>query len=580
MYVDRGNLAAGRPQIGDRSKGRECVRYNTVVEKARGADALARWRRDVLGPSLQKVPERQPTFTTVSGRPIDVLYARESAPSETSEPGEFPYTRGLYAEGYRRKPWTIRQFAGFGTPEETNARYRRLLAAGGTGLSVAFDLPTLMGRDPDDPLAAGEVGKCGVSVASLADMEALFDGIDLGTITTSMTINAPAAMIFAMYLVVAEQKGVPWAALSGTLQNDILKEFIAQKEFIYPPRPSMRLVTDVFGFCAAEVPRWNSISVSGYHIREAGATASQELAFTLRDGIEYVQYGVDAGLDVDEFAPRISFFFNSHSDFFEEIAKFRAARKIWAEVMRDRFKAKQERSWKLRFHTQTAGVSLTAQQPYNNVVRTALQALAAVLGGTNSLHTNSLDEALALPTAAAATLALRTQQIIAHESGVVNVVDALGGSYFLERLTLDMEREAKHYFDVIDRMGGMVEAIEQGFPQREIAEASYRFQQSVEAREKIIVGVNDFVQDAEAPIPILYIDETTADRQLARLEELRRTRDNQRVRQTLDALRETARGTGNTMYPLMDCVRAYATVGEMCDALREVWGEYEEVPLI
>ncbi len=395
-----------------------------------------------------------------------------------------------------------------------------------------------------------------------------------------MTINSPASMIFAMYLVVAEKQGADWSTLSGTIQNDILKEFIAQKEYIYPPRESMRLITDVFAFCSKEVPRWNTVSVSGYHIREAGSTSLQELAFTLRDGIEYVQYGVDAGLDVDDFAPRISFFFNSHSDFFEEIAKFRAARKIWAEVMRDRFHAKHERSWKLRFHTQTAGVSLTAQQPYNNVVRTALQALAAVLGGTNSLHTNSLDEALSLPTAEAATLALRTQQIIAHESGVTNMVDPLGGSYFVERLTMDMERGAKEYFDTIDRLGGMVEAIEEGYPQREIAEASYRFQQAVERRDKIIVGVNDFVQEDEPPIPILYIDETAAEIQMRRLDELRKSRDNDAVRRSLEALRETARGNGNTMYPLLDAVRAYATVGEMCDALRDVWGEYEEVPLI
>jgi methylmalonyl-CoA mutase N-terminal domain/subunit len=395
-----------------------------------------------------------------------------------------------------------------------------------------------------------------------------------------MTINSPASMIFAMYLVVAEKQGADWKTLSGTIQNDILKEFIAQKEYIYPPRESMRLITDVFSFCSQEVPRWNTVSVSGYHIREAGSTSLQELAFTLRDGIEYVQYGIDAGLDVDDFAPRISFFFNSHSDFFEEIAKFRAARRLWSEVMRDRFGAKDERSWKLRFHTQTAGVSLTAQQPYNNVVRTALQALAAVLGGTQSLHTNSLDEALALPTAEAATLALRTQQVIAHESGVTNVVDPLGGSYFVERLTLDMEKGARDYFETIDRMGGMVAAIEEGYPQKEVAEASYRFQQAVEMRDKVIVGVNDFVQEDEPPLPILYIDETTAERQLARLEELKRTRDNDAVRRSLDALRAAGRGSENTMYPLLDCVRAYATVGEMCDALRDVWGEYEEVPLI
>jgi methylmalonyl-CoA mutase N-terminal domain/subunit len=540
--------------------------------------------KSAVAPPVEK-SEHEKRFTTISGRSIERVYTAEHVRGldyarDVNDPGQFPYTRGIHPTGYRGKLWTMRQFAGFGTPEETNQRFKGLLKAGGSGLSVAFDLPTLMGRDPDHELSLGEVGKCGVSIVSLQDMERLFDGIALGQITTSMTINSPAPMIFAMYLAVAEQQGADWKTLSGTIQNDILKEFIAQKEYIFPPRQSMRLITDIFAFCATDVPKWNTISVSGYHIREAGSTSAQELAFTLRDGIEYVQYGIDAGLDVDAFAPQISFFFNSHSDFFEEIAKFRAARKIWAEVMRDRFKAKNERSWKLRFHTQTAGVSLTAQQPYNNVVRTALQALAAVMGGTNSLHTNSLDEALALPTAEAATLALRTQQIIAHESGVTNVVDPFGGSYFVERLTLDMEREAKQYFDIIDRMGGMVEAIEQGFPQREIAEASYRFQQAVEAREKIIVGVNDYVQEDETPIPILYIDETTADRQLARLEELRRTRDNDRVRRALETLKETARGTGNTMYPLMDCVRAYATVGEMCDALREVWGEYEEVPLI
>jgi methylmalonyl-CoA mutase, N-terminal domain len=529
--------------------------------------------------------DRTPVFTTISGRPIDRLYTPDRLPGfdyarDLGDPGELPYTRGIHPTGYRGKLWTMRQFAGFGTPEETNQRYKQLLAAGGTGLSVAFDLPTLMGRDPDHPLSLGEVGKCGVSVTTLADMERLFEGIELGGITTSMTINSPAPMIFAMYLVVAEQQGADWKLLSGTIQNDILKEFIAQKEYIFPPRPSMRLITDVFKFCAREVPRWNTISVSGYHIREAGATALQELAFTLRDGIEYVQWGIDAGLDVDEFVPRISFFFNAHSDFFEEIAKYRAARKIWARVMRERFGAKHERSWKLRFHTQTAGVSLTAQQPYNNVVRTALQALSAVLGGTNSLHTNSLDEALALPTAEAATLALRTQQIIAHESGVTNMVDPLGGSYFLERLTLDLEEGAYRYFDIIDRMGGMVAAVEQGFPQREIAESAYRFQQAVEKREKLIVGVNAFVDEDEAPVPILYIDERASEIQAVRLTEVKQRRDQQRVSRGLADLRETARGTGNTMYPLLECVRAYATVGEMCDALRDVWGEYEEVPSI
>jgi methylmalonyl-CoA mutase N-terminal domain/subunit len=547
--------------------------------------ARERWQREVLDPTLQKSPERRPSFTTISGRPIERLYTADDLAGldyarDLNDPGQFPYTRGIHPSGYRGKLWTMRQFAGFGTPEETNARYRTLLGAGGTGLSVAFDLPTLMGRDPDHELSLGEVGKCGVSIVSLADMERLFDGIDVGGITTSMTINSPAPMLFAMYLAVAEQQGADWKTLSGTIQNDILKEFIAQKEYIYPPRESMRLITDIFSFCAREVPRWNTVSVSGYHIREAGSTALQELAFTLRDGIEYVQYGIDAGLDVDDFVPRLSFFFNSHSDFFEEIAKFRAARRLWAEVMRDRFGAKDERSWKLRFHTQTAGVSLTAQQPYNNVVRTALQALAAVLGGTNSLHTNSLDEALALPTAEAATLALRTQQVIAYESGVTNVVDPLGGSYFVERLTLDMERGARDYFATIDRLGGMVEAIEEGYPQREIAEASYTFQQAVEAREKVIVGVNGFVQEDEPPMPILYIDDSTAETQLARLTELRRTRNNDAVRRSLDALQAAARGADNTMYALLDCARAYATVGEMCDALREIWGEYQEVPLI
>jgi methylmalonyl-CoA mutase N-terminal domain/subunit len=544
-----------------------------------------RWERETLEPALKKSPERAQTFTTISGRPIDRLYTAEDLDGidetrDIAQPGEYPYTRGIHPTGYRGKLWTMRQFAGFGTPEETNERYKTLLKAGGTGLSVAFDLPTLMGRDPDHELSLGEVGKCGVNVTSLADMETLFDGIALGDITTSMTINSPAAMIFAMYLVVAEKQGADWTTLSGTIQNDILKEFIAQKEYIFPPRPSMRIITDIFGFCSTQVPKWNTISVSGYHIREAGATAAQELAFTLRDGVEYVQWGVDAGLDVDEFVPRISFFFNAHSDFFEEIAKYRAARHIWARVMRDRFGAKSERSWKLRFHSQTAGVSLTAQQPYNNVVRTALQALSAVLGGTNSLHTNSLDEALALPTAEAATLALRTQQIIAHESGITTVVDPLGGSYFVEKLTKDMEDEAFRYFDQIDRMGGMVEAIERGFPQKEIAESAYRFQQAVERRDKIIVGVNDFVQEDEPPIEILYIDESAAEKQMARLERLRKTRDNDAVKRSLDRLRAAARTTDNLMPPILDAVRAYATVGEMCDALREVWGEYEETPVI
>ena len=529
--------------------------------------------------------ERAASFTTISGHPIERVYAPGDIVgidpiADIGEPGRFPYTRGIHPSGYEGKLWTMRQFAGFGTPEETNARYQALLAAGGTGLSVAFDLPTLMGRDPDHELALGEVGKCGVSVASLADMETLFQGINLGAVTTSMTINSPAAMIFAMYLVVAEQQGADWQQLSGTIQNDILKEFIAQKEFIYPPRPSMRLITDIFAFCAAEVPRWNTISVSGYHIREAGSTALQELAFTLRDGIEYVQWGVDAGLDVETFVPRMSFFFNAHSDFFEEIAKYRAARNLWARIMRDRFGAKNERSWKLRFHTQTAGVSLTAQQPFNNVVRTALQALSGVLGGTNSLHTNSLDEALALPTEEAATLALRTQQVIAYETGVTAHVDPFGGSYFVETLTRQFEDGAQAYFDQIDKMGGMVEAIERGFPQAEISDSSYRFQRAVEGSEKVIVGQNDFVQEDDPPIKILYIDEGAGDRQLARLTALRASRDDARVRAALDHIKAAAAGTENLMPRILDAVRAYATLGEMCDALRDVWGEYVETPVI
>ena len=555
----------------------------TVVDRA--GSRKHRWERDVVAPALVTSPERPGPFTTVSGRPVERLYTAEDVEGldyerDRGHPGEFPYARGIHPTGYRGKLWTMRQFAGFGTPEETNQRYKDLIAAGGTGLSVAFDLPTLMGRDPDHELCLGEVGKCGVSVMSLADMERLFAGISLTEITTSMTINSPASMIFAMYLVVAEQQGADWKRISGTIQNDILKEFIAQKEYIFPPRASMRLITDVFAFCSAEVPKWNTISVSGYHIREAGSTALQELAFTLRDGLEYVQYGVDAGLDVDEFVPRMSFFFNSHSDFFEEIAKYRAARTLWAEAMKNRFGAKDPRSWRLRFHTQTAGVSLTAQQPYNNVVRTALQALAAVLGGTNSLHTNSLDEALALPTKETATLALRTQQIIAHECGVTNVVDPLGGSYFIEALTQDMIDGTLAYWDTIDRMGGMVEAIERGYPQREIAEASYQFQQAVERREKIIVGVNDFTQVGDPPIEILYIDDTASAVQLKRLAELKQSRDNDRVRRTLEVLKDVAGGQGNTMVPLLECVRAYATVGEMCDALRDVWGEYQEIPVI
>ena len=526
--------------------------------------------------------DRKGTFTTISGRPIAPLYRPEDAAGidyarDLGDPGQFPYTRGIHETMYRGKTWTMRQFAGFGTAAQTNERFKYLLEHGSHGLSIAFDLPTLMGRDPDHPLSLGEVGKCGVAISSLADMETLLGGIPLDQVSTSMTINSPAAMMLALYICVAEKQGVPPEQLAGTVQADILKEFIAQKEYIYPARPSMRIIVDMIRYCTDHMPKWNSISISGYHIREAGSTAAQELAFTLRDGIEYVQWCVDAGMDVDSFAPRLSFFFNSHSDFFEEIAKFRAARRIWARTMQERFGAKNPRSWMCRFHTQTAGVSLTAQQPYNNVVRTSLQALAAVLGGTQSLHTNSLDEALALPTEEAVTIALRTQQVIAHESGVVNTADPLAGSYFVEKLTNDIEAEALEYFRKIDAMGGMVAAVERGFPQREIQEAAFQFQKAVDRKDKIIVGVNDYIME-EDPFPILYIDESVAESQTASVQRLKETRDDARVQKCLEDLRQAARGTDNVMYPMLECARAYATLGEMCDALRDVWGEYQEPP--
>jgi methylmalonyl-CoA mutase N-terminal domain/subunit len=481
---------------------------------------------------------------------------------------------------YRGKLWTMRQFSGFATPEQTNERYRYLLSQGQTGLSVAFDLPTLMGVDSDHPNAAGEVGKCGVAVSSLEDMETLFRGIPLGDVTVSMTINSPAPVLYAMYLAVGEQQGVSWDRMSGTLQNDILKEYIAQKEYLYPPRPSMRLAVDVIEFAARHTPRFNPISISGYHIREAGSTAVQELAFTLRDGIEYVDWTLERNLPVDTFAPRLSFFFNAHNDFFEEIAKYRAARRMWAHIMRERFGAKDERSWKLRFHTQTAGCSLTWQQPYNNVVRTAIQALAGVLGGTQSLHTNSLDEAYALPSEQAVTLALRTQQIIAHESNVAAVPDPLGGSYFVEWLTDRVEAEASDYIRRIDAMGGMIPAIEEGFPQREIADASFRFQKQVEQGEAVIVGVNRFQTENEQPIELLQIDETAARRQEEKLAALRKRRDNAMVQSTLDALKRAAEARDNTMPHILDAVRAYATVGEICGAFYDVFGAYTEASVI
>ena len=539
------------------------------------------WEENTLEPALEKSSERQAEFTTISGHPIRRLYTPADLPDWDPErglghPGEPPYTRGIHSTMYRGRLWTMRQFAGFGTAEDTNQRFRYLLTQGQTGLSVAFDLPTLMGYDSDHPLSEGEVGKCGVAISSLADMEVLFDQIPLGDVTTSMTINSPAAVIWAMYLAVAEKQGADWKKISGTIQNDILKEYIAQKEYIYPPEPSMRLVIDTFEFGTRHTPKFNVISISGYHIREAGSTAIQELAFTLRDAIEYVDWALRRGLEVDEFAPRLSFFFNAHNDFFEEIAKYRAARRIWYKTMRERFGAKSPRSWALRFHSQTAGCSLTAQQPYNNVVRTALQALAAVLGGTQSLHTNSLDEAWALPTEFAATVALRTQQIIAHESGVTNTADPLGGSYFVETLTNEVERGAWDYIEKIDALGGMVAAIERSYPQREIAEASYRYQLAVDRKEKIIVGVNDYLAE-EKPIETLTIDETVAERQAARLRKLRGKRSNDEVSRRLASLRQAAEGTENLMPFIYEAVKAYATLGEICDTLRAVFGTYEEV---
>jgi methylmalonyl-CoA mutase, N-terminal domain len=549
--------------------------------RPRPSDAERRWEKQTLAPALKKSPERARKFTTLSGVPIECLYTNADLAGldygrDLGDPGEFPYTRGIHRTMYRGRLWTMRQFSGFAAPEDTNRRLHYLLEQGQTGLSIAFDLPTLMGYDSDHALAEGEVGKCGVAVSSLADMETLLKGLPLEQVTTSMTINSPAAIIWAMYLVAAEKSGADWKKISGTTQNDILKEYIAQKEYIFPPAPSMRLVVDSIVFSAREVPRWNPISISGYHIREAGSTAVQELAFTLRDGIEYVDWVLRAGMSVDEFAPRLSFFFNAHNDLFEEIAKYRAARKVWATVMRQRYGAQNPRSWTCRFHSQTAGCSLTAQQPYNNVVRTTIQALAAVLGGTQSLHTNSLDEAWALPTEQTVTLALRTQQVIAHESGVTNTVDPLAGSYFVEKLTRDTETACLDYFDKIDSQGGMVAAIEKGYPQKEIHDAAYTYQQAIERGEKIIVGVNDFVSEGKRPIELLVIDEDVARRQKQKLAELRKQRDAQRVHSTLEALGSAAATDRNLMPYILECVRSYATLGEMCDVLRRVFGTYEE----
>jgi len=552
-------------------------------EQIRAAQEV--WEQQTLWPTLKKAPERDAAFMTTSSEPIERLYtpldlAEAAYLRDIAHPGEYPFTRGIHPTGYRGKLWTMRMFAGFGSAEETNARFKYLLQQGQTGLSIAFDMPTLYGRDTDHPLVEGEFGKCGVAISSLADMEILLDGLPLDQISTSMTINSPAAIIWAMYLVVAEKRGIPWGQLRGTTQNDILKEYIAQNEYIFPPEPSMRLVVDTFEFGAQHVPQWNPISVSGYHIREAGSTAAQELAFTLADGIAYIQAAVDRGLDVDAIAPRISFFFNAHNDFFEEIAKYRAARRIWARTMRERFGARKERSWWLRFHSQTAGCSLTAQQPEINVIRTTIQALAAVLGGTQSLHTNSLDEALALPSEKAVTIALRTQQVIAEESGVANTVDPLGGSYFVEALTDRMERECLEYFRQIDDQGGVIPAIRNGFFQREIADAAYRYQQEIDDGMRGIVGVNKYVVDAPLEIPILEMDVEGEARHLKRLNHVRTTRDNKLVQERLAELRAAAQGNVNLMPAILDCVRAYATMGEMCDVLREVFGVYQETVVV
>jgi methylmalonyl-CoA mutase N-terminal domain/subunit len=549
------------------------------------AQARDRWEETTLHHSIGKLPERADRFITASSEPVARLYtpldiADFDYNTDLGFPGDAPFTRGVHPTLYRSKLWTMRMFAGFGSAEETNARFKYLLEHGQTGLSIAFDLPTLYGYDSDSPEGEGEFGKCGVAVSSLKDMEILLDGIPTDQITTSMTINSPAAIIWAMYIAAAEKQGVPPAKLGGTIQNDILKEYIAQKEFIFPPAPSMRLVTDTIEFGSQHLPRWNTISISGYHIREAGSTAAQELAFTLADGLEYVRWAIDRGLDVDEFAPRLSFFFNAHNDFFEEIAKYRAARRIWAREMKETFGAKQQRSWLMRFHTQTAGATLTAQQPEVNIVRVALQALAAVLGGTQSLHTNSMDEALALPSEKAVNIALRTQQVIAHETGVVNTIDPLGGSFYLEWLTNEMEQRTYAMFKEIDSFGGVIKAIEAGYFQREIAESAFRYQREIDQQQRVIVGVNEYTVDAPLTIPILEFDPDGERRQIARLQELRRIRDNERVGVTLNALRDAAVSAQNMMPFILDAVKAYATLQEITDVLRQVFGVYQEPVIV
>jgi methylmalonyl-CoA mutase N-terminal domain/subunit len=546
--------------------------------KPKGSDA---WREE----SYEAAPERQgELFSTISGIANEPLYTAEDVPVDDGGklgfPGAFPFTRGVYPSMYRGRLWTMRQFAGFGTAAETNERFRYLLDHGQTGLSTAFDMPTLMGYDSDNPRSLGEVGREGVAIDSLADMETLFAGIPLGEVSTSMTINSPAAMLLAYYACVGEEQGVPRAELRGTIQTDILKEYIAQKEYIFPPEPSMRLVTDMVEFCSHEMPLWHPISISGYHIREAGSTAAQELAFTLADGFTYVEWALARGLDIDDFAPRLSFFFNAHLDFFEEIAKYRAARRIWATLMRDKYGAKDPKSWLMRFHTQTAGVSLTAQQPEVNVVRTAIEALAGVLGGTQSMHTNSWDEALALPTEDAVRIALRTQQVIAHETGVVNTIDPLGGSYYVEHLTNELERQAYEYFDRIEQLGGVVAAIKENFFQAEIADAAFRYQQEVESEQRVIVGVNRYQTEGQPEVEIHRVDPVLETEQIARVRELRGRRDSAAVEAALGRLKEdAAREDRNLMSPIMDASRAYVTMGEMCDALREVWGVWRETPV-
>ncbi len=547
------------------------------ISEPRKSASKSEWKE-----TAGKVKTNGMKFTSLSGRELDICYTPEDVKetnyyNEIGYPGEYPYTRGIHHNMYRGKLWTMRQFAGFGTPEDTNQRFKYLLAHGQTGLSTAFDMPTLMGWDADAPISEGEVGICGVAISSLQDMEILFDGIPLDKVSTSMTINSPAIMVYAFYLGVAEKQGVPFSKLNGTLQNDILKEYIAQKEYIYPPKASMRIITDMIEYSTNEVPNFNPVSVSGYHIREAGSTAAQELAFTLADGFAYIEACIERGMDVDAFAPRISHFFNSHLDFFEEIAKFRAARRIYAKRMKNKYGAKNPKSWTLRFHTQTAGCSLTAQQPENNIVRTAIEALAGVLGGTQSLHTNSMDETLALPSDKAVKIALRTQQIIAYEHGVINVADPLGGSYYVEKLTDDIEAEAERYFDLIDSQGGVIPCIENGFFQREIADAAYRYQLELDKKEKIVVGVNEFVEENEKiDIPILQISKEVEEKQVKRLKELKASRNQDDVKNGLKNLNKAAVDGKNLMPVVLDCARKYVTLGEMCAELKEVFGVYEE----